>query len=127
VRTAVDSSCFVAVALRELGHEELSDRLASFDRSLSSMVTEAEVCAVLRRRGSHDDGSRLLCRVWWLPVKKQLTARISRVLDQGVGLKGADVWHLACALCATPRPEMLSFLTLDASQRRAAELLGFKV
>jgi uncharacterized protein with PIN domain len=128
VRTAyVDSSCFVAIALREPGYEQVSERLASFDRWVSSMLTEAEVLAVLRRHKSSDDGSKLLYGVAWLPVKRQLTTRISRVLDQGVALKGADVWHLASALYATPRPSLMSFLSLDAGQRKASQQLGFQV
>jgi hypothetical protein len=55
-----------------------------------------------------------------------LTDEISRVLSAGY-LRGADLWHVACALYLEPEPDELVFLTLDASQKAVAAKLGFSV
>ena len=46
------------------------------------------------------------------------------VLDAGQ-LRGADAWHLACALYLSPEPRELEFLTLDGRQAAVAVALGF--
>jgi hypothetical protein len=41
-------------------------------------------------------------------------------------LRGADLWHLACALyLADGRPDGLAFLSRDGPQRSLARGLGF--
>ena len=57
---------------------------------------------------------------------RTLSAEIGRVLA-AAGLRGADLWHLACALYLEPEPDELVFLTLDPPQRTAASRLGFSV
>lgn len=42
-------------------------------------------------------------------------------------VKGADAWHLACALYAAGDPRDLTFLTLDRRQRTVARRLGFRL
>jgi len=41
-------------------------------------------------------------------------------------LKGADAWHLACALSIAEQPRKLAFLTLDRRQGAVARHLGFR-
>ena len=41
-------------------------------------------------------------------------------------VRGADLWHLACALYVAASPGELTFLTLDERQRTVAKALGFK-
>jgi len=41
-------------------------------------------------------------------------------------LRGADLWHLACACYLAPNPEDITFLTRDTRQREVAEKLGFE-
>jgi hypothetical protein len=77
------------------------------------------------RAGISDDGSKLLRAFYWVRPLRRLTVLIHRVLDQGVQLKGADVWHLACALYTFPRPQLAAFATLDARQIEVARRLGF--
>ena len=45
----------------------------------------------------------------------------------GAPIRGADLWHVASALYAAPRPESLSFATLDLRQGAVAEALGFPI
>ena len=57
------------------------------------------------------------------PIRR-LTGEIDRALACGY-VRGADLWHLACALFVTPEPADLAFLTLDAGQAGVAGRLGF--
>ena len=41
-------------------------------------------------------------------------------------LRGADLWHVADALYAAPRPESLSFATLYSRQGAIATAVGFR-
>jgi hypothetical protein len=40
-------------------------------------------------------------------------------------LRGADLWHLACAAWAAAEPGSTDFLTFDLRQREVARDLGF--
>lgn len=41
-------------------------------------------------------------------------------------LRGADLWHVACALYLAEVPSDVTFLSLDDRQRTVAEALGFR-
>jgi predicted nucleic acid-binding protein len=125
-RAYVDSSCFIAIALEEPGFEAVIERLETFDVWFSSTLMEAELRSVLARSGSSDDGSVLTHDVSWVTPPRPLHALIGRVLAAGDNLRGADVWHVACALYAAGRPEQMTFLTLDNRQRDVARRLGFR-
>ena len=62
----------------------------------------------------------------WILPDRSLALELSTVLEAGY-LRGADLWHVATALYVTPRPEGLSFLTLDARPGTVAGALGFPV
>ncbi len=53
------------------------------------------------------------------PVRETLEERIRR------HRRGADLWHLACALWIAPDARGLAFVTLDKRQREVARKLGF--
>ena len=57
---------------------------------------------------------------------RPLTAVIRIVLEAG-HLRGADLWHVACALYLSPNPQDLAFLTLDDRQAALAGTIGFPV
>jgi len=57
---------------------------------------------------------------------RPLSAELRRTADAGY-LRGADMWHVACALFLAPNPGDLTFLTLDVDQRAVARRLGFGV
>lgn len=50
---------------------------------------------------------------------------MSRALEVGY-LRGADLWHVACALYLVEDAPELSFLTRDERQSAVAEALGFR-
>ena len=122
----VDTSVLVAVALGEPAARSVSGRLRSFDRLVSSNLLEAEFRSTLRREGIEGDGAGLLGGLSWILPNRPLTAELERVLQLGM-LRGADLWHLACALFLSPEPRRLSFITLDPPQKDLARNLGFTV
>jgi predicted nucleic acid-binding protein len=120
----VDTSVLVAIAFDEPGSARQAAGLAGFDRLIASNLLEAEFRAALSREGLADElAAQLLSGLSWVFPNRTLTPEIARVLavDQ---LRGADLWHLACALFVHPRAG-LTFLTLDRAQARAARKLGF--
>jgi hypothetical protein len=124
-RAYVDSSCFAAILLAERGAAAIDARLAGFPQLVSSNLLEAELLAALTRERLAMPAN-LLRPVRWILPDRGLTAETTRVLSHGY-LRGADAWHLACALYFAPDPASLVFLTLDARQREVAERLGFAV
>lgn len=120
----VDTSCLVSIAFSETGSRPLALRLGRFDRLFASNLLEAELRAALAREGIRDDAAGILSSITWVYPDRPLTEEINRGLSSGY-TKGADVWHLACALFLDPRATELSFLTLDARQQHAAAKLGF--
>ena len=119
----VDTSCLVAVAFGEPGYKTVASRLDRFDYLFASNLLEAELRAAFRREKVNADDVLLASLSWVLP-DRALTAELKVVLDAG-HLRGADAWHLACALYLSPDPSELVFLTMDRQQARVADALGF--
>ncbi|MBI4615553.1 MAG: PIN domain-containing protein [Planctomycetes bacterium] len=120
----VDSSCVVGTAFEEPGWKRVRRRLAGFGALYSSNLLEAEVrCAFVRESGAGDPSAWFDGIGWALP-SRPLGQEMVRVLRAG-HLRGADLWHLCCALYLAPDPRELAFLTLDDRQDRIARFLGF--
>jgi uncharacterized protein with PIN domain len=119
----VDSSCLVAVAFAEPGYEALVARLEGLDQFFSSNLLEAELRAAFLREGIAADGA-LLGRLSWVLPDRALSVEIGTVLSAGY-LRGADLWHLACALYLSPDPRELEFVTVDRQQAAVAAIMGF--
>ena len=68
----------------------------------------------------------LLAVLAWVYPDRALTSEFERVLEGGY-VRGADLWHLACALFLSPDPHELAFVTLDPPQKDVARKLGFTV
>jgi len=122
----VDTSCLVSIAFGERGSKALGKRLGSFDRLISSNLLEAELMSTLAREEVTDSPAALLANLDWLLPDRPLTAEYEQVLAAGY-VRGADLWHLACALYLSPHPEAISFLTLDKQQKKVAQAAGFGV
>jgi uncharacterized protein with PIN domain len=123
-RAFVDTSCLVAIALGERGAAAVAARLKRFDELFASNLLEAELRATLTRERVAIDPDVLTWLDWIFP-DRPLTQEISRVLAAGY-LRGADAWHVACALHMSENPEAVTFLTLDRPQRAVARRLGFR-
>ena len=122
----VDTSCLVAIAFAEAGSRRVAARLAGFDRLLSSNLLEAELRSALVREKETGNPANLLSGMSWVYPDRTLTREFEAVTSLGY-LKGADLWHLACALFLAPDPRQISFLTLDKRQKQVASQLGFSV
>ena len=121
----VDASALVAVAFHEGEAAAVADRLRSYDRLYSSNLLEAEVRSACARENRALEPA-FLDRMEWLFPDRPLESEIERVLAGGY-LPGADVWHVATALYAFPRPHDVTFVTLDERQQAVAAELGFRV
>lgn len=121
----VDTSCLLAIAFEELGAKDATARLLGYDRLFSSNLLEAEFRAGLLRE-KVEGGDASLAGIGWILPDRPLGGEIERVLAHGY-LRGADLWHMACALFLAGEPEYLDFVTLDRRQQEIAASLGFNV
>jgi len=119
----VDTSCIVAIAFGEPGSKKLAKRLAGYEALFASGLLEAELKATLRREDVPGNPLDFLPGLDWVYPSRPLTVEIDRVLEAGY-VRGADAWHLACALYLAPGGAELNFETLDARQRAVAERIG---
>ena len=119
----VDTSSLVAIAFGEPGEEKVRGTINESSRLISSNLLEAELRAAHVRRGRELTTS-LMDRIDWIYPTRPLGPEFDIVLSAGY-VRGADLWHLACALYVTNRPEELAFVTLDQRQREVAKALGF--
>ena len=120
----VDTSSVLAICFLEPGHRNISDGLDSYDETFSSNLMEAECLAAMMREEIESPAVELLDRVVWVLPDRLLTREFTAVLAAGC-LRGADLWHLACALYVKGSRHDIDFLTLDQRQRDLAQRLGF--
>ena len=120
----IDSSCLVAIAFAEPGASKVASRLRRMDRLFASNLLEAQLRSALAREAVPADPAGLLSSITWVYPNRPLSGEFERVLVEGY-VKGADLWHLACALFLAPEPKDLAFLTLDTRQEEIARKLGF--
>ena len=119
----VDTSALVAIVFGESGATATIRHLDACDELFSSNLMEAELRASLVRENVHAELEMLSWISWVLP-DRPLTPEIERVLAAGY-LRGADLWHVACALYLAEDPKDISFITLHRQQRAVARELGF--
>lgn len=97
-------------------------------RLLSSNLLEAELRAACAREET-DFTAGFVSGIEWVLPNRPPTPDLSAVLEAGY-LKGADLWHVATACYLAGEierePAALSFVTLDARQRKVAATLGFQ-
>ena len=120
----LDTSALVTLAFGERGTRQIAAKLEAAQNVHSSNLLEAEFRAALMRE-KVPDGS-LLQRIDWVLPDRPLSPEIQRVLSVGY-LRGADLWHVACALFVDPSSDELEFVTRDTQQRAVARMLGFQV
>ncbi len=121
----VDTSCLVAIAFAERGATAIERRLGQFDELVSANLLEAELRGAFKRERV-EFAAETIAGMSWLIPDRPLTDEIARVLEVGY-VRGADCWHLATALFLEAQPSSMVFLTLDATQRKVAKELGFRV
>jgi len=106
----LDSSFLLAILFGDERATTLSRILEGFDDLVSSDLLVAECLSATVREGADPDAVILALR---------------EVLARG-HLRGADLWHVACALFVAPTDRSgLAFLSRDRAQRTVAGRLGF--
>lgn len=127
----VDTSMLLALAFDEPTSDWVADQLATFDGLFASNLLAAEFAAACVRERV-DLANEWLQPFWWILPDRPLEREIARVASTG-HVRGADLWHLATALflvsdrvaAEKEEPARVAFLTLDQTQRAAAQALGF--
>ena len=121
----VDTSVLAAIAFGERDGPPMARRLDEFSRLLASNLLEAELRAACARErlGFSDE---LLANLTWVFPDRSLAPEVDAALSAGY-LRGADLWHVACALYVARAPGDISFVTLDERQRVVAAALGFRI
>jgi PIN domain-containing protein len=120
----IDSSCIVAMAFDQPDARKIAKVCRSYSQLVAANLLEAEVRAALAREGARPVGN-VFEGIRWLYPDRPLGEEMSRALEHG-RLRGADLWHIACALYVDPAATELAFLTLDVPQQRVAAALGFR-
>lgn len=118
----IDPSCVVAAAFAEASAGAVTEAVSAYDELVSSNLLEAELRSSAARESVALDDEWLAPFSWVLPLRP-LTGELRRALAAGY-LRGADLWHVACALYVAGDVATLDFLTLDVRQREIATAAG---
>lgn len=123
----LDTSFLLAILFDEPGATALRRTLGRYGRVFSSDLLTAEtLSAAARERLEVGAVMTALDAVALVLPHRSLDREIQEVLAQGY-LRGADAWHVACALfLADAARSELAFLSRDTAQRRVARGLGFR-
>ncbi len=119
----VDTSCLLSVAFQEPNRDSVIAQLDRYDQLSSSDLLIAELLSAASREGSPDPKLEMLGHFVWVFPDRTLSRECRSVLSVGY-IKGADLWHLACALFLREKVGNLDFVTLDRNQARLAKMLG---
>ena len=125
-RVYVDSSAWIAVLFAEPPGRGVAAALRRFDELYSSDLLIAEtLAAASRERVAPESVLPSLGGVSLILPQRSLEPELRLALGEGP-LRGADLWHVACALYLASGSEgELAFLSRDGAQRAVAKRLGF--
>ncbi len=117
----LDSSSLLAVAFSEPGYERLKSLINACEQLFSSNLLEAELRAAVSREEVDVSIEDLIVGVEWILPGRSLTPEFEQTLSAGY-LKGADLWHVACAryLASQVAPDTVQFISLDRRQSEVA-------
>jgi hypothetical protein len=125
VKTAyIDTSLIIGLRFQKA--ERATARAVGRYDLFSSELLIAEVLAFGKREAVDEDLlAEALKGVSWVIPEGSISEECRRVARSGY-VRGADLWHLACACYLSPDPTELAFLTMDERQRELALSLGFQ-
>lgn len=121
----VDTSAIIAIAFREPGSNGIARRINGFEHVISSNLLEAELRSACAREG-RPVPETLVAAFRWVQPTRPRSAELRSVLRAGY-LRGADLWHVACALYMAKESEDVTFITLDRRQAEVAATLNFRL
>jgi predicted nucleic acid-binding protein len=123
----VDTSAVLAILFREPSAQEMHDRLTEAGRLFSSNLLEAELRAACAREAvPAEKVTAGLAPIEWVFPNRSLKPEIEQALAGGV-LRGADLWHVACALFLASLLPSVVFVTLDRRQIDVAAAVGLPI
>lgn len=123
----VDSSMILGIVFQETGYRRWVSEILESGHVFSANLLEAEVRAAVIREGvTEASWHDLLGRINWIHPNRPLSGEFEAVLAAGY-LRGADLWHLACALFLREYYEDVGFLSLDRRQLGVADQLGLRL
>ena len=122
----IDTSFLLAIIFGESPASALRRRLLKFERRLAGDLLRAEALSAARREALALDGLQpTLAAISLVLPERSLEHEMREALRHGY-LRGADLWHVACALyVAGDTRSDLTFLSRDQAQRAVARRLGF--
>ena len=122
----VDTSFLLAIVFGEPQAAALRRRLLRFEHRLTGDLLRAEALSAGKREGVALAALHpALAALSVVLPERSLDREIHDALERGY-LRGADLWHIACALyLAGDARHELAFLSRDTAQRAIARRLGF--
>ena len=122
----LDTSFLLAITFGEPQAPALRRRLGRYEHRLAGDLLRAEALSAAKREGLALDALQpALAAISLVLPERSLEREMREVLSLGY-LRGADLWHVACALFLTGEDRgELAFLSRDTAQRRVARRLGF--
>lgn len=122
----VDTSFLLAIIFGEPDATALRRRLLRFDHRLTGDLLRAEVLSAAKREAVAVETLQPAVAALALVLPERTLEREMReALGHGY-LRGAGLWHVACALfLAGDTRSELAFLSRDSAQRGIARRLGF--
>jgi predicted nucleic acid-binding protein len=122
----IDTSVLIRMKFETPDRKEIRT-VERYEELFSSNLLYAEAMAfAYREKLDVPDILRAMQGISWILPDRSLTEEIKEVIRHGY-IRGADLWHLACACYFSPDPAEISFLTRDARQREVAAEIGFDV
>jgi hypothetical protein len=120
----LDTSLLIRMKFETPARREIR-KVEQYEAFFSSELLYAEAMAF----GSREklDASfviRAIQGISWILPDRPLAEEMQQIITYGY-IRGADLWHLACARYFSPDPSQISLLTRDARQRKIAEEIGF--
>ena len=122
----VDTSWLIRISFED---EDKKHRrsLKKFSRIFSSDLLISEALAYARREGiQQEEFAQQFHAVTIVIPDRSLKPEMEKVIKLGY-VRGADLWHLACACYLAPNPNELSFLSADSRQLEVARSIGFRL
>ncbi|MCB0317501.1 MAG: type II toxin-antitoxin system VapC family toxin [Bdellovibrionales bacterium] len=122
----VDTSVLVSIYFADANYSKYIKSLKKYNDIYSSILLEAELCSVVAREEKNLDlVEKVLSNIQIFSPNKSILPECERVLSHGY-LRGADLYHLACALAIDPSALEMDFISADKKQIKIAKSLGFK-
>ena len=123
----VDTSALVAVLFDEPGAAKVKRALRAATQVFAANLLEAELrSAAARERVDAVAVDAVLAGLSWVCPSRSLGSECANILRVGY-LRGADLWHLACASYLSQVLAPVAILTLDDRQREVAVAAGLRL